>query len=145
MKTIYAKEVSSASDLFDLGLTYGVNTIKDDSISHGLSTKKSNAFDLNAFSDSDIGKTHILSSNSCSNRSENINEVIKECNENILLVQNLDSDILGRMFTLGYKNKFKLVFKYKDDLKKYQYYYVQKQYVTSYNYQSNTPKFTSPK
>ena len=39
------------------------------------------------------------------------------------------------MFTLGYEKKFKLDVVSKHNQRKYQYYYVQKQYINSYNYQ----------
>lgn len=129
------KEISSVTSLFDIGLTYGVNAIKDESVSNGLSTKNSNIFDLDKLSDSDIGKNQILLSKGNTNSSESINEVIKECNANLVFGQNTDIDILSGMFTLGYEKKFKLDVVSKHNQRKYQYYYVQKQYINSYNYQ----------
>mgnify|MGYP000074335187 FL=1 len=129
------KEISSVTSLFDIGLTYGVNAIKDESVSNGLSTKNSNIFDLDKLSNSDIGKNQILLSKGNTNSSENIKEVIKECNVDLVFGQNTDIDILSGMFTLGYEKKFKLDVVSKHNQRKYQYYYVQKQYINSYNFQ----------
>lgn len=129
------KEIASASSLFDIGLTYGVNAISDESVSHGLSTKLSNIFDANKFSDSDIGKSKILSSKGSSKSGQNINEVINNCNVNLVFGQDSDAEILSGLFSLGYKIKFNLDVAHSFTQKKYQYYYVQKQYINSYNYQ----------